>query len=352
MMNLLWWPMSLGLVTSMILTPLTIVVFTKMGWVVDPSKLPHPGHTHKTPVPKGGGLPILGGILVVAFLCLPIDKHLSAILIALALTILVGVIDDIKPLPPKLRLLTNLLAAGIVVSAGIGISFITNPFGGTIDLTSPKIGFDLFGHHEIWLWPDIFALLWIPFVMNAVNWSSGTDGQATGVLAIAALVIGVLSLTFSADITQWNVAILAFGLFGTLIPLTIFHFYPQKIMPGYGATTGVGLLLGVLSILSTTKIGTVIVVLGIPLIDAVYTIGRRVMAGKSPFLGDKGHLHHQMMAEGWGKRRIAFFYWTMTGFLGVIALKFDAQTKIFAILGIVLWLYFGVYSRRHDRGNG
>jgi len=353
MMNLLWWPMSLGLVTSMILTPLTIILFKKMGWVVDPTKTPHPAHTHKTPVPKGGGLPILGGILVVAYFCLPIDKHLTAILLALALTITVGVIDDVKPLPPKLRLVTNLLAAMIVVSAGIGIAFVTNPLGGgVIDLTRPRIGIDLFGHHEIWLWPDIFALIWIPFVMNAVNWSSGTDGQASGVLAIAALIIGLLSLSYSADIAQWNVAILAFGLLGTLVPLTIFHFYPQQIMPGYGATTGVGLLLGVLSILSTTKIGTMIVVLGIPLIDAVYTIVRRISARKSPFLGDRGHLHHRMLERGWGKRRIALFYWTATGLLGMTALKFNAQTKLFAILGLVIWLYFGVYSKRPDRGSG
>lgn len=353
MTNLLWWPLTLGLVTSMILTPLTIVLFKKMGWVVDPAKSPHPAHTHKKPVPKGGGLPILGGVLVVAYFCLPIDKHLVAILLALALTILVGIIDDVKPLPPKFRLVTNLLAAMIVVSAGVGIAFITNPLGGgVIDLSNPRVGFEFFGYHEIWLWPDIFALIWIPFVMNAVNWSSGTDGQASGVLAIAALVIGTLSLSYSADITQWNVAILAFGLLGALIPLTIFHFYPQKIMPGYGATTGVGLLLGVLSILSTTKIGTMIVVLGIPLIDAVYTIGRRVLSGKSPFLGDKGHLHHRMLEAGWGKRRIALFYWMATGLLGVIALKFNAQTKLFAILGLVIWLYFGAYSRRQDQDNG
>ena len=86
-------------------------------------------------------------------------------------------------------------------------------------------------------------------------------------------------------------------------------------MPGYSATTLAGLLLAVLSILSTTKVGTAMMVLAIPLVDAGYVVGRRILSGKSPLSGDRGHLHHKLLELGWGRRRIAIFYWVVTALL-------------------------------------
>lgn len=354
-------PFLVSLIVSLITTPLTIYVFGRLGFVIDPKKMPHPAHVHKTPVPKGGGIPIFVAMVISTFLILKPDQHLIAIFAAMMITLVVGLIDDIKNMRPFPRLFFNFLSALVVVGAGIGIAYITNPIGtGILDLSQPRITFQFLGQtREIWLWSDLFALIWIPFLMNAINWSSGVDGQASGVIAIAAFVIGVLSLTYSADITQWPVAVLAFGLSGAFVGLTVFHFYPQKIMPGYSATTLAGLVLAVLSILSTTKVGTAIMVLGLPLIDATYTIIRRVANGKSPFFGDRGHLHHKLLDMGWGRRRIAVFYWVITALLGIMALNLTAKFKLFAIVGLAvgiaglfLWIYFGNSSKQLDRDNG
>ena len=353
-------PFLLTFFVSLLATPLTIRLFKRFGWVIDPKKSPHPAHVHTKPVPKGGGVPIFLAIVVAICLLLKIDKHLVAIGAAMIVTLVVGVVDDIRGLPPLVRLLFNFLAAILVVSGGIGIAYISNPLGGTIDLSLPRIYLNFFDSgHQIWILADLFALIWIPFMMNAINRSSGVDGQASGMIAVAAVVIGILSLNFSADITQWPVAILAFSLAGAFAALTVFHFYPQKIMPGYSATTLAGLLLAVLSILSTTKVGTAIMVLGLPLIDATYTIVRRLIRGKSPFSGDRGHLHHKLLSLGWGKRRIALFYWCITAILGVLALFFNAKMKLFAIVGVAvmlvgffLWIYFGISSRRLDHDSG
>lgn len=354
-------PFLIALFVSVIVTPLIIFLFSKLGLVVDPTKTAHPAHIHKTPVPKGGGIPIYLGVVVAAVWLLKLDQHLVAIIAAMTLTLVVGLVDDIKNISPLARLAFNFLAALIIVGAGIGIAYITNPLGGgIIDLSHPRISFYFLGEtRQIWLWADIFALLYIPFLMNAVNWSSGVDGQASGVIAIAAFVIGLLSLTYSADITQWPVAVLAFALSGAFVGLTIFHFYPQKIMPGYSATTLAGLLLAVLSILSTTKVGTAIMVLGLPLLDAIYTIVRRLAAKQSPFVGDKGHLHHRLLMAGWGRRRVAIFYWAMTAVLGFLALFLPAKMKLFAIVGLAiflaslfLWIYSGNFSRQSAQDNG
>lgn len=346
-------PFLISLLTVVFVTPITVWYFKKRKWLVDPKKTPHPAHTHKNPIPKGGGLPIFTGLIAGILVSSKLDSHMVAIIVASLVTLVVGLIDDVKGMNPYFRLLINFLSALIVVGSGIGIAFITNPFGGIIDLTWPRLSFNFFGSREIWILADIFAIMWIPSLMNAINWSSGVDGQISGVITIAAFFLGVVSLTYSADITQWPVSILAFSLAGSFLGLTIYHFYPQKIMPGYSATSLAGLILGVLSILATGKVGTAILLLAVPLIDFVYVIFRRVLRGKSPVWGGSDHLHHKLMEIGWGKRRIAVFYWSITAILGVLALSFEARYKLMAMIGLVLlmvvfwiWQYFGRYSKR------
>ena len=347
-------PFLIALVISLVVTPLTIIVFRKKGWMIDPKKMPHPAHIHKEPVPKGGGIPIFFAVSVTVMLLLKPDNHLLAIGVAGLLTLVVGVIDDIKGMSPFPRLGMNFLVTLIIVGSGIGIAYISNPLGGIIDLSWPRLGFDLFGdHHEIWILADLFALLWIPSLMNAINWSSGVDGQISGVITIAAVVLGLISLNFSADITQWPVATLAFATAGAFAGLTVFHFYPQKIMPGYSATSLAGLLLGVISILATAKVGALIIVLGIPLIDFLYIVIKRIVSGKSPVWGDKSHLHHKLLNMGWGKRRVALFYWAAAVILGVAALSFEARTKLIIMIGLVIlmsvfiiWQYSSRYSKQ------
>ncbi len=346
-------PFFVALFMVVVFTPLTIWLLTKMGWVVDPKKNPHPAHIHKVPVPKGGGLPILIGIVVSLLLFLNVDKYIWAIIVAAVVTVAVGLVDDIKSVNPYFRLFTNFLAALIVVGSGIGIAFITNPLGGVIDLSWPRLNFEFFGPREIWILADLFAILWIPALMNAINWSSGVDGQISGVVTIAALFLGAVSLTYSADITQWPVSVLAFSLAGAFAGFTLFHFFPQKIMPGYSATSLAGLMLGIISILATGKVGTAILVLAVPLIDFGYITFRRLVTGKSPVWGDKEHLHHKLIKMGWGKRRVAVFYWLATAVMGTVALNFEARVKLLVMIGLVLlsgifliWQYYGRLLKR------
>jgi UDP-GlcNAc:undecaprenyl-phosphate/decaprenyl-phosphate GlcNAc-1-phosphate transferase len=345
---------------SLIIIPLGVWIFKKMGWVVDPKKNKHPAHVHKTPVPKGGGIAVFVAVTIAVLSLIQVDKHVIAVLLAMLITLIVGIWDDVKGSSPHWRIVFNILSAGIIVASGIGIAYISNPLGGIIDLSWPRYSFMLLGEmREIWILPDLFALLWIPFLMNAINWSSGVDGQVSGVVVVAAIMVGLISLSYSADIAQWPVAILAFALAGAFAGLALFSFFPQKVMPGYSATSLAGLLLGVVSILSTAKIGTLIVVLGIPMIDALYVIGKRVLSGKSPVWGDKGHLHHRLMSMGWGKRRIAIFYWLTAFALGTVALQVDARKKLLIMLGLgglmvvfLLWKYLLAYLKPpgHDSG--
>ncbi len=347
--NLVFLPALLAGVVAYLTTPLIIKFSKKLGIIDDPAKHKHPSVIHTRPTPRGGGLAIFLAVAVASLVFLPLDKHLRGILVGASIIALMGFLDDRHNLNPYLRLGVGFLAAGAVVAAGIGISFISNPLGGIIDLSQPQIAFSLFGRgHSIWILSDLFAIFWITFMMNMLNMGAkGIDGQLTGVVAIAAITIAALSLRFSADITQWPVIILASITAGAFLGFLPWHIYPQKIMPGYGGATLAGFLLAVLAILSTTKVGILVVVLGVPLVDTGYTIVRRILAGKSPVWGDRGHLHHRLLDAGWSKSKVAIFYWGITGVLGAIALYLNTPSKFYtivsvavAVLGLIVWLTY------------
>ncbi|MBI4153602.1 undecaprenyl/decaprenyl-phosphate alpha-N-acetylglucosaminyl 1-phosphate transferase [Candidatus Woesebacteria bacterium] len=342
-------PGLVALIASFLATPLVIKLAWKAGIIDDPTKNKHIKVIHTYPVPRGGGLALFFAILFASLIFLPLDKHLKGILGGAAVLTLMGILDDKYNLNPYIRLAGGFLAAGIPIAAGIGIAFLSNPAGGIIDLSQPQINFYFLGEQRsIWVLSDAFALIWIVFVMNMLNMGAkGVDGQLPGVVVVAASTIAALSLKFSADIAQWPVIILAAITAGAYLGFLPWNFYPQKIMPGYAGSTLAGYLLAVLSILSTTKVGTLIVVLGIPLIDTGYTIVRRILARKSPVWGDRGHLHHRLLDLGWGKRRVAVFYWAISAFLGFLALNLNTSSKLYTMVGIaillgglILWLTY------------
>jgi UDP-GlcNAc:undecaprenyl-phosphate GlcNAc-1-phosphate transferase len=336
--DLTLYPLALSAIISFAATPAVIKFAEKIGIIDDPNKNRHPKKIHTYPVPRGGGLAAYIGILFTSLLFLQADKHLVGILLGGLAVVAIGIVDDKYDLNPYKRLAMQIIVALIPISAGIGIAFLTNPINGILDLSQPQISIHLLGKvRNIWLLSDLFALLWIVFMMNILNMGAkGVDGQLPGVVAIAALTIIALSLRFSADITEWPVTILASITAGAFLGFLPWNFYPQKIMPGYSGSTLAGFMLAVLSILSTTKVGTLLVCLGVPIIDTGYTIIRRVLSGKSPVWGDRGHLHHRLLDAGLSKRQVALFYWSVTAILGLVALNLNASYKLYTIVGIVI----------------
>jgi len=339
-------PLVVAFLVALLTTPLTIKLAWKFGLVDDPTKRKHPAKLHQKTIPRAGVIPLWLALVVGSVIFLPLDRYLLGILGGATILLILGILDDKYDLNPYLRLVGCFLAALLVVISGIRIFFITNPLGGDII-------------HFNQILAILLALLWISFLANITNWSAGFDGQLPGIVVVAALTIGFLAFRFSADITQWPVTILAAVTAGAYLGFLPYNFYPQKIMPGYGGGTLAGFLLAVLAILSTTKIGTLLVVLGIPFIDAVYSIIRRVTTGRSPVWGDRGHLHHKLLDEWhWGKRRTALFYWGITALLGILALnlrslqKFYTMVMLLLIIGILLlWFnFFSTYLNRSGRG--
>jgi UDP-GlcNAc:undecaprenyl-phosphate GlcNAc-1-phosphate transferase len=331
-------PAITAFIVSVAATPLVISWAKRMGLVDNPVTHKHPAVIHNVVTPRAGGIPIFLALLTVIFF-LPLDQRLSAILAGAFITVLLGTLDDKYDLSPYLRLAVMFLAAGIVVFlGGVGITFITNPFGGEIRFDQIIWSFDLLGEtRHIVVLADLLAIIWIVWVMNAISWSSGVDGQMSGVAAIAAAVLALVAYKYvSADPAQVPVLVIALVTAGAYFGFLPYSAYPQRIMPGFGGATLAGYLLAVLAILAGGRVATTILVLAVPLLDGAYAVYRRLLSGHSPVWGDRQHFHHKLLDLGFSKRQVALFYWLLAATLGLAALSLDSQGKLFAFVMVVL----------------
>jgi UDP-GlcNAc:undecaprenyl-phosphate/decaprenyl-phosphate GlcNAc-1-phosphate transferase len=184
------------IITSLV-TPPCIYLIKKIGLIDDPETHKHPGIIHKKPIPRGGGIPLFIGVILTGIFFLPLTNAVLALFFASLIALILGVIDDKYDISPYIRFLVNIVVALIVVGSGITIPFITNPLGGILYLNLIILPIDFGNLHLIIHLSDIIAMLWIIWVMNMLNWSKGVDGQMPGIVAISAIVIGILSLRFA-----------------------------------------------------------------------------------------------------------------------------------------------------------
>lgn len=317
----------IAFVLALGITPLMISYFKKKELVTDPKKHFHPGMILKYPSARGGGIIFAFTFVITSLLFVKLNLQTIAILIAAILTGIIGLLDDVSNTTsnkkfkifgnPFFRLFFLLpIPIAVLLFSGITIGSIGNPFGDSIIFTNVQINF--FGQ-IIQPLSLILTFLWILWVINLLSWSNGVDGQYSGIITVAGIVISLLSLRFvnltDVDINNAKLAIITAGAALGLLPFT---WNPSKIMWGFGATSA-GIVLAAISILSSTKISISILVLLVPFMDAVITIIRRILNKQNPLKGDRGHLHHLLLNRGWSVKQIATFYWFSTVILGLIA---------------------------------
>ncbi len=345
-----WQPTILAGVISFLVCSLVVRFGTKLKIIDDPKKHLHPKVTHDRPVPRGGGIPIFIALVVAGGIFLGGEIKIWAVLGAGALLAGIGYLDDRfeEKISPYLRLAVNLAAAGIVIAAGVGIAYISNPLGGVIRLDNP------------WYIAPILAVVWLVWMQNIVGWSSGVDGQLPGFVVIAAVTIAMLGIRSGSDISQKLVVILAGIIAGAYAGFWPWNWFPQKLMTGYGGKSLAGFLLGVLAIFSVARVGTLFLVLGVPIIDAMLVIIKRIREGRSPVWGGREHLHHMLLDRGWSKKQIAWLYTGYSALLAILALQLKAGAKYFTMAAVILfvsatiwWLqYWSTYSKPPGRDSG
>lgn len=244
-----------------------------------------------------------------------------------------GLVDDRWDLSPWAQLAIQIGGALIAVGHIVFIEVFTNPLNGK----------------EVWIsWrllAVIITVIWIVGLINTVNWLDGLDGLAAGVGTIAAL----LFAWHSYRLGQEAVAAFPLALAGALLGFIPYNFAPARIFLGTAGAYVVGYNLATLSILSPAKIATALLVLAVPIIDGLWRVIDRLRRGKSPFRGDRGHLHFRLVDEGVPVRRIVVGYYAVSLAFGLVAIFAPGLTKLVILLllgSLVLVALIGISFKR------
>ncbi|MFH1430307.1 MAG: MraY family glycosyltransferase, partial [Candidatus Uhrbacteria bacterium] len=244
--------------------------------------------------------------------------ELVAVLVAGAVLIVGGAVDDRLGLSPARQLIAPSIAIFLVAGVGVGISRITNPFAG--------------GWVSIAPWMTVlFTMVWLYGTTYTTKLLDGLDGLVVGLTAIGACIIGALSLTHAYY--QPDVAVIAFVLAGACLGFLVYNFHPASIFLGEGGSTLCGFLLGILAIISGGKIATVLLVLGIPATDAAFVIVQRLRANGSrgACVGDRSHLHFRLLNLGLSHRGVVLLLYVIAAAFGISTLVLQAHEKLLAI---------------------
>lgn len=301
-------------------------------------------------------LPYPTGIISVALfivLFLAIDGGSPrgfAVVSAVALLGMTCFFDDRRQLPPLPRLAAQAVAAILTIIAGDctggQICSVTNPLEGTL---GPAV-LDL--HAISPLLPVLITAAWLVLTTNALNWFDGIPGQTHTISGIAFVTIGLLSL--SERVNQPSLALLAFVLAALAFGALPFDFPPAKTVAGDTGAMFFGLMLGLLTVYAGGKVATGFLVLGVPLLDSVFVVVRRVRSGRSPLRGSASgeHLHHRLLAAGWSPRSIIAFNAGIGTLFGVTALFLSTAQKALAALVLLACLLTLSVLLRDDRVSG
>ncbi len=290
---------------------------------------------HKQTIPLLGGVAIFLSyfILLISFAPRFLSgnlhwSHLIAFFIGALIIVIGGALDDKYNLRPRVQIIFPLLAILTLIIGGVSIAKISNPFGGFINLES------LF-----FIGPLLIAI-WLLGMMYTTKLLDGVDGLVSGVSAIGGLVVFLFTLT--TRYYQPDIAFAAILLSGTVCGFLIFNWHPAKIFLGEGGSLLLGYILGVLAIISGGKIAIALLVMGIPILDVVWTILRRLLQGKNPFrFADKKHLHHRLLALGLGQRKTVLIFYALSLIFGLSGLFLQSRGKFWALILLII-LMFGM----------
>ena len=318
---------------------------------------------HQSPKPLMGGLAIyMTFILVSAGYAFFTDqlitgyllgKHLVGIVLGGLILMIGGYLDDKYDLPPKQQIMFPIIAVLVVILFGIGITSISNPFaGGTIYFDQLQFEILRFNGvpYFITVLADLFAFIWLMGMMYTTKYLDGLDGLASGVSMIAALIIFFVAqdLTLQQD----YIALLAIIFVGALGGFLLFNFNPASLFLGEGGSLFTGFMIGVLAILSGSKIATALLVFGVPIFDVTWVIARRLMTGKKVTQGDKKHLHHRFLDAGLSHKASVLVIYLLVALFGITALFLQTIYKLYVLGGLVVtmivlaFLLISLYNKR------
>jgi UDP-GlcNAc:undecaprenyl-phosphate GlcNAc-1-phosphate transferase len=310
-------------VLAFTLTPLARLLGQRYGFVAAPGgRRRHAGKKSRL-----GGAALFVAFMIAAVLAqfLPVEREdtkeltrLVGLLLGSTFIFLVGVWDDKKELSPAPQLTAQLITSLIAICFLIFIEVINNPF------TNLPVWFP-------WFITLPFTIFWLMGMMNTVNWLDGADGLAAGV---AAILSAVLAFHMYRE-GQYSVALLPLALLGATLGFLPYNFHPARVFMGSSGSFFLGFAVGALGIIAGAKMATVLLVMGIPILDVAWQIVSRLRLGRSPAIGDRGHLHFRLLDLGLSQRHIVLLYYLLCSLFGFLALVISSRLYKFLALLVI-----------------
>ncbi len=337
----------LSLILSLVITPLVILLCRKFEVYDWPGRR----KIHTRPIPRWGGLAIFLSCvicIVVAYYIFPqfqnvlsyklentkskfvssiyIQTQLIGIFIGGILILVLGMIDDKKPVQALTKLLVQIIAAYCTMDFGVRILGLNLPFGLEINFRKNEF---------LILLSQIITVFWLIGFMNTINLIDGLDGLATGIVSIASGTFFIIAILLKPD-KIWLAkqlqmsAVLSVTLCGACLGFLFFNFNPAKIFLGDCGSLLTGFLLASISITGTLKTPLVIslfipvIIVALPVLDVILSIFRRIRKGIGIMEPDKGHIHHRLLKLGWTHREVVLVMYVITLVLSLFAVSFTA----------------------------
>lgn len=307
--------------------------FPKIGLLDKPARY---GLKRKA-IPYPVGICLIAVFLITVIIFFPIDQQLFSVLLGVIILGVTCFLDDRYHLDPFLRLGIQFLVGLIVVAGGVGIHSLTNPLGGSVPLDRWQFAVVLGAtQYTFHLLNVLFTVFWVVAMINTMNWIDGLNGLPSGISTIGFFVLFLLSIrpNFHA-VDQTAVAHLALLLSVIALAFWFFDFAPAKMLMGDTGSMFFGFMLAVLSIFSGGKIATAFLVMGFPILDAIWVVARRLWRRQSPFKGDLKHLHHRLLEAGFSERQALFLIYALCAGFGSVALFLGSIQKLIAIIFMI-----------------
>jgi len=251
---------------------------------------------------------------------------------------LFGLIDDRFDLPPLPQFLFQFVLSLIALVTLLWLERFTLPFLGYVELEAYPWG--------AWVYVPL-TIVWMMGMMNTVNWLDGLGGLAAGVGAILCLVLAI----HMHRVGQPSVALLPLALLGALLGFLPYNVAPSRVFLGSAGALFLGYALGGLGLIAGGRVATVLLVMGLPIVDVVWRIFDRVRHRRSPVQADRGHLHFRLFDLGLSERTIVLLYWGFCALFGLLALAVSSRVhKLLALVGIgvVVLIVLAWLSRKSE----
>lgn len=355
----------IALFLSYLLTPLIRSRAVKLGLLDKPNQR----KIHETPVPRLGGVSIYVSLFLTSLFFITYYWNSNACIIGTfsllgifaggTIIFFLGLLDDIEPLPPLVKLIIQILAATVAWLLGIKILSIVNPlYHADFGLFKLSIGDP--GVHFSLIVSYILTLIWLVGITNAINLLDGMDGLATGVSLISAIAIWAVSVDFRVN--QSAAALMASTLAGALLGFLRWNFNPARIFLGDSGAYLTGFVLASLAIACAIKKVTfaimapvLFLIFALPIADTFFAVVRRVLSKRSILEPDTEHLHHRMLAFGLSQKHTSYILYLISTVLGLLG-TFLISTKSFVrflilsfIIILIVLFYACIINWKHQK---